>query len=51
MNHFSLECRDREWDKGISIEVTCLNSGKNYKFNTLTEARKSLGIYFTTLKN
>jgi len=49
---FKKNCiKKRGWHKRINVEVTCLVTGKVYRFETLTEARKTLKIHSLTLKN
>lgn len=46
----TMKIKKSGWHRRINIEVTCLISGKIYKFDTLTEASKSLKIHMLTLK-
>ncbi len=43
--------KKRGWHIRINVEVTCLETGKIYHFETLTEASKTLRIHSQTLKN
>ena len=50
LNEFkTIKIKKSGWHRRICIEATCLISGKIYKFNTLTEARKTLKIHSSTL--
>ena len=51
LNEFkTIKIKKRGWHKRINVEVTCLISEKIHKFETLTEASKSLKIHMLTLK-